>query len=339
MLAYTMKLSTHTDISNVFSILNDELKQVKEFISSSVFCDVPAMIRQAVYTLQDSLFSGKMLRPALVILSYRALKDGLYQKTAADEVIRVAAVVELIHNATLLHDDVIDEGVRRRGVPTMNSLLGNETAVLLGDFLLSKVFRLCADLRPAVVRIISAAAGRTCEGELSQTMQKGNWQLSEREYLEIITEKSAALFSGCCQAGAILAGADKSQVESLGSFGINLGVAFQITDDLLDIIGDENRAGKTLGSDAGKSKPTLALIHLLRTVKKEAMEGLIERLNNPLENKGVLLEMLKTHGSLEYTQNKTQEFAAKAIESLAGIRESDAKDALIETVKFLTREF
>jgi octaprenyl-diphosphate synthase len=332
-----MLTENNTDISNVFSIISDELKQVREFISSAVFYDMPAMIRQPVYTLRDSLFSGKMLRPALVILSYRALKDGLYQKTVADEVIRVAAVVELIHNATLLHDDVIDEGVRRRGVPTMNSLLGNETAVLLGDFLLSKVFRVCADLKPAVVRIISAAAGRTCEGELSQTMQKGNWQLSEREYLEIITEKSAALFSGCCQAGAVLAGADKSQVELLGSFGINLGVAFQITDDLLDIIGDESKAGKTLGSDAGKSKLTLALIHLLRTVKKEAGEELIERLNNPLENKSVLLEMLKTHGSLGYTQNKAQEFAAKAIESLAGIRESDAKDALIETVKFLTR--
>jgi len=341
-----MKLSTHTDISNVFSIINGELKQVKEFISSSVFYGMPAVIRQAVCPLRDSLFSGKMLRPALVILSYRALKDRLYKKTAADllrqarstasEVIRVAAVVELIHNATLLHDDVIDGGEKRRGAPTMNSLLGNETAVLLGDFLLSKVFKLCVNLRPAVVRIISAAAGRTCEGELSQTMQKGNWRLSEREYLEIITEKSAVLFSGCCRAGAVLAGADESQVELLGSFGLNLGVAFQITDDLLDIFGDEGRTGKTLGSDAGKSKPTLALIHLLRTVKKEARERLIEKLNNPLENKGVLLEMLKTRGSLEYTQNKAQEFAVKAIEDLADIRESDAKEVLIETTRFVT---
>jgi octaprenyl-diphosphate synthase len=340
-----MLTENNTDISNVFSIIDDELKRVKDFMSSSVFYDMPAVIRQAVHPLRDSLFNGKMLRPALVILSHRALKDGLYKKTTADllrqvrstasEVIRVAAVVELIHNATLLHDDVIDEGQKRRGVPTMNSLLGNESAVLLGDFLLSKVFRTCADLNPAVVRIISVAAGRTCEGELSQIIQRGNWQLSEPEYLEIITEKSAALFSGCCQAGAVLAGADKSQVELLGGFGLNLGVAFQITDDLLDIIGYESKAGKTLGSDAGKSKPTLALIHLLGAVREGAGKIVIEKLNNPLENKDVLLKMLETHGSLEYARNRAKEFTAKAIEELAGIRESDAREALIETARFV----
>ncbi len=328
-----MLTENNTDISNVFSIIDDELKQVKDFMSSSVFCDMPAVIRQAVHPLRDSLFNGKMLRPALVILSHRALKDRLYKKTAAYEVVRVAAIVELIHNATLLHDDVIDEGQKRRGVPTMNRLLGNETAVLLGDFLLSKVFRTCADLNPAVVKIISVAAGRTCEGELSQIIQRGDWQLSEPEYLEIITEKSAALFSGCCQAGAVLAGADKSQVELLGGFGLNLGVAFQITDDLLDIIGDESKAGKTLGSDTGKSKPTLALIHLLGTVRKEVRKAVIEKLNNPLGNKDVLLKMLETHGSLEYARNRAKEFTAKAIEGLAGIKESDARDALIETAR------
>jgi len=330
-----MLTENNTDISNVFGIISDELKQAREFISSSVFCDMPAAIRQTVHPLRNSLFSGKMLRPALVILSYRALNNGLCRKAVADEVVRVAAIVEMIHNATLLHDDVIDEGTKRRGFPTMNCLMGNESAVLLGDFLLSKVFRVCANLKPAVVRIISAAAERTCGGEIRQITCRGNWQLSEPEYLEIITEKSAALFSGCCQTGAVLADADESQIESLGSFGLNLGVAFQIADDLLDIIGDESKAGKTLGSDTGKSKSTLALIHLLRTVKKEAGERLIERLNNPLENKSVLLEMLRAHGSLGYAQSKAQEFAAKAIDELSGIKEGNAKNALIETARFV----
>jgi octaprenyl-diphosphate synthase len=295
------------------------------------------VIRRAVNPLQDALFSGKMLRPGLVILSYYASKNGLYKKTAADEVIRVAAIVEMIHNATLLHDDVIDEGQIRRGAPTMNSLRGNEFAVIFGDFLLSKVFKECVNLRPAVVKIISDAAERTCAGELTQIIQSGNWQLKESEYLETITEKSAALFSACCRAGAALAGADKSQIESLGSFGLNFGVAFQITDDLLDIIGDESKAGKTLGTDAGKSKPTLAQIHLLRTAKQDQRNLAVERLSNPLKNKNILLQMFESHGSLEYTRKKAQDFAAKAIEELVGIKETGVKDALIETAKSVVK--
>jgi octaprenyl-diphosphate synthase len=330
-----MKSSTHTDISNVFSIINDELRQVKDFISSSVFRDMPAAMRKAIYPLRDSLFSGKMLRPALVILSYRALKDGLYKKTAGYEVIRVSAVVEMIHNATLLHDDVIDEGLKRRGVPTINSLLGNEFAVLLGDFLLSKVFQLCTELDSRLVGILADSAAKTCEGELRQIIERQNWQLSEAEYIDIITSKSAALFGGCCGIGGLLAQADEAMIKSLRHFGLNLGIAFQITDDLLDIIGDESEAGKTLGSDADKDKLTLAQIHLLRSVREDEKSKLIEKLSNSFGDKHALSGRLKNSGHLEYAHSLAQKFIEKAIGQLESLKDSTAKEALIETARYV----
>jgi octaprenyl-diphosphate synthase len=270
-----------------------------------------------------------MIRPALVLLSGKAVGK------VTDEHIRVAAILEVIHNATLLHDDVIDEGQKRRGSPTVNNLWGNEAAVLLGDFLLSRVFKMCADLRPQVSKIIAATAARICEGELRQIVQRQNGQLSESEYIDIITEKSAALFSSCCHLGGLLAGASEVQIRSLSDFGLNTGIAFQITDDLLDIIGDEGKTGKTLGSDVDKDKLTLAVIHLFDAVDGREKRNLRSKLSAWGENKKLLVEALRSHGSLEYAHSRAQEFVAKAIELLAGLKESDSKDALIEIAGFV----
>jgi len=266
-----------------------------------------------------------MLRPGLVLLSGGAVGK------ITDEHIRIAAIVEIIHNATLLHDDVIDEGQKRRGAPTINSLCGNESAVLLGDFLLSRAFKMCTDLQPQVTKIIASAAGRTCEGELRQITQRRNWQLDESEYIDIITEKTAALFSSACLLGGLLACGSEVQVRSLSDFGLNTGIAFQITDDLLDVIGDEGETGKTLGSDVDKNKLTLATIHLLRTVDESGRDAVI----NGVCDKGAPAEMLRRYGSLEYAHSRAQEFVSKAIGSLAGLRESEAKNALIETARFV----
>jgi len=253
------------------------------------------------------------------------------------DAIRVAAIVELIHNATLLHDDVMDGGQNRRGQPTVNSLWGNETAVLLGDFLLGKAFRICATLDPEITNIIAGTAVRVCEGELRQVTERRNWQLSESEYIDIITEKSAALFSSCCLLGASLAGASEAQSQSLACFGLNTGIAFQITDDLVDIIGDESKTGKTLGSDIDKNKLTLAVIHLLRALdqreKSAVINSYLERV--PRCEKESLAEMLVRFGSVEYTRIRTQEFVTKALGALAELKEGRAKDALIETAKFI----
>jgi len=275
--------------------------------------------------------SGKMIRPGLVLLA-----GGCCGKIT-DEHIQIAAIVEMIHCATLLHDDVIDEGQKRRGRPTINNLWGNEAAVLLGDFLLGRVFEMCAELGPPVAKVIAGVAVRVCEGELRQIIQRQNWQLSESEYIDVITEKSAVLFSSSCQLGALSAQATETQARSLAEFGMNAGIAFQITDDLLDIIGDESKTGKTLGRDADKHKLTLAVIHLLGAAGEREKGAVISSyLERKQYDKEALREMLGRYGSLEYTHSRAQEFVARAVGALGDLKESAAKDALIETAKFIT---
>ena len=400
-----------------FRLIDDKLGQVKGLIDEQL-----AETREPVRRLLrcTNIHSGKMIRPGLVLLSYRVVRpfasledrDGSCGKALTAEnaekklelkdsaasgdsavsenlrnaqydAIRIAAIVELIHNATLLHDDVIDGGQKRRGLPTVNSLCGNESAVLLGDFLLSRVFKMCAELKPEIINIIAGTVVRVCEGELRQMAQRQNWQLSESEYIDIITEKSAALFSSCCLLGGLLAGASETQVRSLACFGLNAGIAFQITDDLLDIIGDESKTGKTLGSDVDKNKLTLAVIHLLRTVDEREKSAVINSyLVNPIRGtalrgpqdalrqnpnsitrnnmiqkgeisngvnreayperdarceKESLAEMLGRLGSLEYAHSRAQEFVTKALDALTDLKEGEAKDALIETAKFIGR--
>ncbi len=317
-------------MSHAFRLIDNELGRVKELISSTLYRDAPAVIYDAIYPLRDTIFSGKMLRPGLVLLCGAAVDK------ITDRHIHVATAIEMIHNATLLHDDVIDEGQKRRGAPTINSLQGNEFAILLGDFLLSKVFEMCSDFEPQIIKILAATTARTCEGEFRQLIQRQDFQLSESEYIDIIAEKSAALFSSCCQLGAILACADQAQEHCLSFFGRNVGIAFQITDDLLDIIGDENKMGKTLGSDVDKNKLTLAVIHLLGAVDEQERSLLKDRLTAASENKQALVEMLKSHGSLEYAHSRAREFVAKAVQSLVGLKESRARDALIETARFVS---
>ncbi len=312
-----------------FGRIQVRLDQVRELINQQL--TTPPQ-DQALGQLLDYMNarSGKMIRPGLVLLS----ADAVGKITGKH--IRIAAIVEIIHNATLLHDDVIDQGQRRRGLATINHLWGNESAVILGDFLLSQVFKMCADLSPKIVSIIAATAARTCQGELRQIIQRQNWQLNEAEYIDIITEKSALFLSSCCRLGAIVAKAKKAHVESLARFGLSAGIAFQITDDLLDVAGDENKTGKTGGKDAERSKLTLAVIHLLKAVAPSEKATVYDKLNAPAgKNRDALVEMLRSYGSLEYAHNLAQEYLGKAIRELARIPESDAKEALIEAAKFM----
>jgi len=331
-----MQLPAHTDISNAlprmgvpsFKIIRNELDGVRELVdeqfdgcSESVGC-----------LLKDFRSrSGKMIRPGLVLLA------GASCGKVTEEHIRVAAIVEIIHNATLLHDDVIDEGQKRRGLPTINNLWGNESAVLLGDFLLSKASKMCADLEPRINKVIADATVQVCEGELRQIIQRRNWQLSESEYIDIITAKSASLFRIACFIGGLLADVNKARLQSLAEFGSNLGIAFQITDDLLDITGDESKTGKTLGSDVDKNKLTLAVIHLLRAADGREKSFLIKKMNTTGQSKDGLVKMLKSYGSLEYAHKRALEFVTKAIAVVSDLEQSSAKDALIETARFVAR--
>jgi len=273
--------------------------------------------------------SGKMLRPGMVLLAGKCFG------TLTPQHIQVAAMVEMIHHATLLHDDVLDEGCQRRGIPTANFLWGNESAVLLGDFLLSQVFRMAAELDSPVARILAQTAARVCEGELRQTVHKRNWQLTEAQYLEIITEKSASFFGGCCRLGAMLAQADEAQIESVAQFGLQAGIAFQITDDLLDIAGDESHAGKTLQSDFAKDKPTLAVIHLLQTLEAKRRAEVHALLDAPDGTGRELAVLLERAGSLRYTREQAAAYVARAVQTLEDVPSSPAKEALIETARFM----
>ncbi|MHC4500675.1 MAG: polyprenyl synthetase family protein [Planctomycetota bacterium] len=274
---------------------------------------------------------GKMLRPGLVLLA------GASCGRITREHIQVGAIIEIIHNATLLHDDVLDEGQKRRGEPTVNSLWGNEAAVVLGDLLLSRVFGMCTDLDGEVIRIIGGTMARICEGELRQTVQRRNWELSEPEYIDIVSEKSAALFACCCNLGGFLAGAGEAEIRVLVDFGLSTGIAFQIIDDLLDIVGDEGEAGKTLGSDIDKNKPTLAVIHLLREVNASERDTVINELSIRGSSDKRLLELLRSYGSLKYAQSRAESLVTKAIAALAGLEGSEGKEALVQTARFIER--
>jgi octaprenyl-diphosphate synthase len=317
----------------LFSIIADELKRVRLLIERELSdCSEPVRGLTAHVTFSK----GKMLRPGLVLLS------GLASGAITEKHIRAAAIVEMIHNATLLHDDVVDDGTSRRGIPTLNRVKGNESAVLLGDFLLSRVFRMCVELASTAAEMIASAALRTCEGEIRQMAQRGNLQLSEPEYIDIIAEKSAALFSGACAVGAVLAGAKEPQVQMLADYGREMGIAFQITDDLLDLVGDQDKTGKPLGSDVDKNNLTLPLIHFLRSANEQDKDWATELMHCDGKKAGSqgklsLVEKLKSYGSLAYAQRRAEEFAEEAIGTIADLKDGNAKHALIETARFVVR--
>lgn len=311
-----------------FQRIDSHLMRVSELIRRSLAARGAAGELTALFEHLNAR-SGKLLRPGLVLLAGECFGP------LTEDHIRVSAMVEMIHHATLLHDDVIDDGHMRRGVPTANRLWGNESAVLLGDFVLSQVFRMAADLDTPAAKIVAQTAVRVCEGELRQIVQRRNWRLSEPEYIDIITEKSASFFSGCCRLGGLLSHAQERHVEALAHFGLFAGIAFQIADDLLDITGDEHRTGKTGHRDTARDKLTLAVIHLLRTVDPSCRADIYTSLESENDSRGELVDLLGQHGSLRYAHDQAQSYIAKAVESLSPLPTGHARDALIETARFM----
>src|SRR5262245_5920664 len=200
---------------------------------------------------------GKRLRPVLLLLAARACGKVVPAHHT------LGAVVEMIHSATLVHDDVLDSARIRRRIATVNALWGTKTSVLLGDYLFTHAFHLASTIDARACQLIGAATDRVCEGELCQVLQAGNLDLTEADYFDVIDGKTAELTSCCCRLGAQYAGAPTETVEALARFGRYVGQAFQIADDLLDLVGDEKATGKSLGTDLDQGKLTLPLIHLL----------------------------------------------------------------------------
>ncbi len=277
---------------------------------------------------------GKMLRPALVLLSGRALGR------CTEDHYALAAVVEMIHMASLVHDDVIDEADARRNMPSANRTLGNEGAVLLGDYIVSAAFRLCNSLRSHEANdIFGGTCNMICLGELIQVAHRRNLQLSEAEYLDIIAKKTAGLIRACAVFGAVFADADARCVDRLAEYGHNLGMAFQIADDVLDLVGSEQEMGKTLGRDLAKGELTLPLIHFLGAVEAPARAEMIAALGNGYpDGLGRIRQLLLEADSLAYCGQLARTYANQAISSLSDLPACEARDCLSAVTEFvLTR--
>jgi octaprenyl-diphosphate synthase len=277
-----------------------------------------------------SQYQGKLLRPAMLVLSGKACGE------IRDEHIVFGVIIELLHMATLIHDDVLDQAKVRRNTATANALWGNESSVLLGDILLSQAFDICnrsGNLR--VNRILSDIAKTICRGELLQCLSRSDWTLSETRYLEIIRMKTGCLFQTCCRIGAELAGGSPVQVDAVSQYGRMVGQAFQIVDDLLDITGEEPLAGKTLGSDLVQAKPTLPTIHYCRQAGSDARHRLIELINK--NKKEEILALLESQGSLKYTQDKADELIRQAKEKLKNLEANPASQSLATIADFVIK--
>jgi octaprenyl-diphosphate synthase len=265
---------------------------------------------------------GKMLRPAFVLLS------GLACGAIRPQHIELAAMIEMIHTATLLHDDVIDGAAMRRNHPTANCLHGNTAAVLLGDFLLSRAFQAGVELNlPHAQKILTQTAQQICQGELLQNIRRADWTMSQDDYLEIIEAKTAGLFSVACRLGSQLSGADSQTIENVAEYGRCVGLAFQITDDILDITGDAEKVGKTLGTDAAQKKPTLPLIHYLNGCSPQQRIAFLETISKEPDAEQ-FVKMLSDSGSIDYARTEASRFARKAIESIEACSPCPAADSL-----------
>lgn len=253
------------------AVITSELDLIHDKLQSVIVSTVPEASEMCTHLLAAG---GKRLRPALVVMAHHSCAGELVTESLID----VAAAVEVMHMASLVHDDVIDETRQRRGVSTANARWGNKLSVLGGDFLLAKTFRLLGTVADIdVIRVISQAAVVMTESEVLQAARGGSITLWESNYWNIIRDKTASLMSACCQCGAVLAGADEDARNALAQYGIHLGLAFQVMDDILDISGSPSRTGKAVGTDLSHGKFTLpvllALQHADSGVKRKILQS------------------------------------------------------------------
>jgi octaprenyl-diphosphate synthase len=323
------KLASDDLLSRVQEFLGDDLEAVEEIFHSELesrFASVADVLTHV------TRFRGKRLRPMLLLLSAAAAgKINRNHRT-------LAAVVEMIHTATLVHDDILDDADTRRHVATVNSRWNNETSVLFGDFLFTHAFHLAASLASTFAcRAIGRATNVVCEGEIQQVHERGNFDLNEADYLEIISAKTGELCAVSCLLGAYYCDADESVVQSLEQYGRQLGIAFQISDDLLDILGNEDVTGKSLGSDLDKQKLTLPLICLLQQSSEPETTRIRALLSHPDEaSRRKLRSLLEQTDALEYAQRRADEFAAGARQCLESLPDTPARRILESIAEFAT---
>lgn len=303
------------------------MEAVNAVIRQRLHSDVTLVNQIAEYIIGAG---GKRIRPTLVLLIANAYA---YQGTAHHE---LAAVVEFIHTATLLHDDVVDESSMRRGRQTANALFGNAASVLVGDFLYSRSFQMMVGLNNMrVMQILSDATNVIAEGEVLQLLNMHDPDVSQDAYLNVIRSKTAKLFEAAAQLGALIAGASDADVEAAGEYGGSLGTAFQLIDDVLDYAGDAETIGKNLGDDLREGKPTLPLIWLMENgtaEQRELVRNCIEQGDE--QHFEAVLTAVTNSGALDYTRNAAHVAAKRASAAIAGLPESSFKQSLLALCVF-----
>jgi octaprenyl-diphosphate synthase len=308
-------------------LLTADMQAVDRVIRDQLHSDVVLIRQVAEYIIGGG---GKRLRPALVLLSAGALG---YRGTAHHA---LAAVVEFIHTATLLHDDVVDESALRRGQPTANTLFGNAASVLVGDFVYSRAFQMMVnvgDMR--VLQVLADATNIIAEGEVLQLMNCRNADIEEEGYLQVIRYKTAKLFEAAGRLGAILAGAAPEVEQAMAAYGSHLGTAFQLIDDALDYSGEVGVIGKNIGDDLAEGKSTLPLIYVMRngTAEEAALVRRAVSSGGLAELEGVLVAIRRS-GALDYTRRQAEVEAEAARAALAVIPATQYRDSLIQLASF-----
>jgi octaprenyl-diphosphate synthase len=314
-------------LQTLYAPVADEMAAVERILRQELRSSHPFVDELVRY---GCLLGGKRLRPALLLLVAKSLGR------VTDAHLTLAAVVEMIHTATLVHDDVLDEAQMRRHLATVNARWDNESSVLLGDYLFTHAFYLASTLDSTLgCRRIGRATNLVCEGELRQKGSRGNFGLSEGEYLEIIEAKTAELTAVSCSLGAAFAGAAEETVQSLDEFGRNLGIAFQIADDLLDVLGQEQTTGKSLGTDLAKQKPTLPVIRALHLAGERDRAAMIDILSGDERRGELLAPFLERYGAIDYARLRADEFAKRARQRLEVLAPCPARDVLAQMTDFV----
>jgi len=319
------------DYKAIQALVETDMQLVDGLITRRLQSDVVLVNQLSTYIISSG---GKRLRPILTLLMARACG---YK---GDKHIEVAAIVEFIHTATLLHDDVVDESDMRRGKETANNVWGNQAAVLVGDFLYSRAFEMMVDVdEMRVMSIMAQATNAIAEGEVLQLLNINDADTSEERYFEVIYSKTAKLFEAACQLGAILSGLDEEQEKAVAQYGVHLGTAFQLIDDILDYSADSDEMGKNVGDDLAEGKPTLPLINAMQVSAKRNNADDANLIKKAIEEGGLnyitdVMQVIEKTQSLEYTIEAAKRETKLANDALEVLADNEFKHALIELANY-----
>lgn len=310
-------------VKDIYQIVETEFNDVNELIIEQLQSNVPMVEKIGQHIIQSG---GKRMRPLLVLLACKALDFTAKDKEHA----LLAGIIEFLHTATLLHDDVVDTSDLRRGRPTANANWGNAPSVLVGDFLYSRSFQMMVNL--GSMKIMDILSNSTCviaEGEVMQLMNVKNPDVSEANYMDVIQGKTAMLFEASSHSGAVLAGASKEQEQALRLYGHHLGMAFQLVDDVLDYLGNAEELGKNVGDDLAEGKPTLPLIYAMENADKAASKLIRQAIRKgDTDALPQIIEIVQQCGAIDYTNQKAAEHVELAKQAVSCLADTPAKEAL-----------